>query len=83
MSRLTESVSDNVDRMMKALEKAEAIVCPKCGYVYDDCEDKMNLVTFWGEDGPKEEGCPSCGHEFMVEEHVSRTYTVTEKGGES
>ena len=36
----------------------------------------IDLVTYWGEDGRKEESCNSCGKDFWVEEHVNRTWTV-------
>lgn len=58
---------------------ANEIVCPYCRHVFDDCEDKMGFVTYWGEEGPQDYDCSACDKIFKVEENVSRTYTMTTK----
>ncbi len=53
--------------------------CPFCGYdLTTECEDMINIVTYWGEEGPIEEHCNHCGKDFWVEEHVDRTWKTFE-----
>ena len=47
-----------------------------CGYDFD-MEDMKNLITYWGEDGPRDEECPNCEHKMTIEEHVERTFTIS------
>ncbi len=50
------------------------VICPYCGEEQDISEARR-LVTYWGEDGPQQRDCDHCGLSFMVEEHVSRSFT--------
>ena len=47
-----------------------------CGYDFD-LEDMHDLITYWGEDGPKTVECCNCERTLTIEEHVERTYTVS------
>ncbi len=53
------------------------IICPYCRKVFDDPEDRIGFVTYWGEEGPQDYDCSSCDNKFKVEENVSRSYTIT------
>lgn len=57
----------------------EDIPCPKCCEKNIDNWEFDGIVTVWGEDGPVNMSCGSCGHDFKVHEHVSRDYTICEK----
>lgn len=77
---MTEWLSELQRRLEARVQEeldAEQIRCPSCGYVFDDNEDKMGLVTLWGEDGRQQRECPECELELIVTESVQRTYEVT------
>jgi DNA-directed RNA polymerase subunit RPC12/RpoP len=51
-------------------EHSEAIVCPHCGYEFEDsCESA-------DPDREQEITCAECWHEFILTTHVSITYTT-------
>ena len=56
----------------------DGAVCPHCGEFnqFEFCDGDGRLVTWWGDDGPKEYECRRCDREFFVREHVSRFYTA-------
>ena len=70
-----QTIMDRVDAMLKAHREAKQIRCPACGYTFD-MEDMLDLITYWGEDGPKDKECPSCEQKLRVTECVERTYEV-------
>ena len=60
--------------MLERIERESKIWCPHCGDPYEDEEN--HCVSYWGQDNDAEYGlaCGSCGQEFIVKEHVRRTY---------
>ena len=57
--------------------------CPHCGHPFDVySRERYDLITYWGEDGPKKFECAECAQDFYVNEHVSRSWTSgkTEEG---
>ncbi len=48
--------------------------CPYCYKVYFAGEDWDNVVTYWGDEGPKDFECVHCGFIFRVHEIVSREW---------
>lgn len=55
--------------------------CPHCGSEIDmnDSEYASGHTTYWGEDGPKENECPSCYKPIFIAESVDRSWTVGKK----
>lgn len=53
-------------------------LCPHCGDEIDmnDIEYAGGHITYWGEDGPKENDCPSCSKPIFIREHVEREWSV-------
>ena len=49
--------------------------CPTCYYDWD-IEVVNHLITYWGEDPPKDVECPNCERTFVVREHVTRDFEV-------
>lgn len=47
------------------------IICPYCGYEYEDC-----FCYDYEEGMTEEEECASCGRKFDIEVEVYRTYSV-------
>lgn len=54
----------------------EEIKCPWCGKAYDYTSEDVGLVTYWGEDGPREIECESCRRIFFAREYVERSFEV-------
>jgi hypothetical protein len=54
------------------------IECPHCEYEFvPDFNDGYGyLITYWGDDGPKEIECEECDRAFRVKEHVLRWHEV-------
>ena len=52
--------------------------CPVCGHEYDS-EEAGYLVTYWGEDLPREEECVSCESTFTVKEVVVRRFVTNDE----
>lgn len=63
------------ERLVKSMNST-VFNCPHCGHEHDgaDCENAQHYVTFWGEGGPQEFECDSCGVEFYIKESVSRSF---------
>lgn len=68
------------DRLAAEVEAGQ-VKCPLCCHVFD-CDDMEGLTTFHGEKGPQTHECPGCEVMLMVEEYVTRTFTVTVKDDE-
>lgn len=53
--------------------------CPHCGHEIDvmaDCDFYPRHVTYHGEDGPREDGCPNCHKPIFLLEAVHRTWSI-------
>jgi len=71
------SFEEKFKYLAEKYEKEHSCRCPFCGYdLNTESEDMIDLITYWGEDGRKEESCNSCGKDFWVEEKVDRTWNV-------
>ncbi len=51
--------------------KEKNVICPYCGYKYDDYDGYQ-----FDEGKTEEEECPECGRKFDVEVEFSRTYST-------
>lgn len=65
-------------RFEERYEKEHNIFCPYCGAKQSE-EIRYNHVSYWADDGEKEETCTSCDKQFIVEEHVDRTWETRTK----
>ena len=70
MDRKTEEL---MKRHEERYEKEHNIFCPYCEAKQPE-ENNRDHVSYWGEDEDKECCCESCDKEFMVKEHVDRTF---------
>lgn len=69
----------SIDERLRAMRKEKLIICPYCKYEHDpdvDPETIIDLITYHGEEEPKEFQCLSCRKEFFVKENVRRTFEV-------
>jgi len=69
------------DRDIARWEMDSEIYCPYCKELQED-SDGFYPVTYYGEPEETEMECQSCGKNFVVAEHVERTYTVRTALGE-
>ena len=66
---------EQLDKMMKRLERARKIFCPHCGEEYDDEENQC--ISYHGTENELWEiECPNldCERTFYAKEIVDRTY---------
>jgi len=71
----------DIEKQLEQIRRETEARCPKCNHLFDGEELGDNgLITFWAEDGPQEVECPNCEAMLVIEESVSRTYEVKEKG---
>ena len=55
----------------------EDITCPKCGDNLNiELCDNQELCTYWGNTDPIQRECASCGHRFLIDENVDRTWEI-------
>lgn len=54
-------------------EHTDAIVCPHCGYEYEDDFENTN------PDKEREYDCDNCGKDFLIFTYVSLSYTTKKK----
>lgn len=73
------ALSDRLDEQLAELEAKQELRCPKCLFLFDDCELLAPHISHHGEDPPKDEICPECYTEFTVEEVVIREFVVVVK----
>jgi DNA-directed RNA polymerase subunit RPC12/RpoP len=59
-------------------KKLEDIWCPYCDHK-QDYELRSSFVSYWGESGEEKCSCEECGEEFLVEEHVERSFTCKKR----
>ncbi|KKN29877.1 hypothetical protein LCGC14_0839550 [marine sediment metagenome] len=80
----TSDLSDlfDIDRLVAEQRRRESVQCPACGYTFD-AEDMAGLVSYWGDNGPREMDCPECERAMVVTENVERTYEVQAKVAEA
>ena len=58
-------------------EYKRELICPYCGHE-QDTQTMYEFVTTWGDSGEERTcECEDCGKTFIVEEHVSRSFTTT------
>lgn len=54
-------------------------ICPYCKEEIDMTEEmSYSHITYWGDDGPKEDECPHCHKIFFINEIVTRSWEIYE-----
>ena len=58
----------------------EHVVCPHCGYIYSETDEKAMLCTFdYRDDDRFEERCVHCGKPLIVTRRIVAQYDAKEK----
>jgi DNA-directed RNA polymerase subunit RPC12/RpoP len=69
---------EQIRAQVEAEMKARKIWCPYCGTEYHD--EEYSHVNYHTPDEPKVATCHHCDKDFLVKEHVERTYKTAKCG---
>ncbi len=75
----------DADRWAAIYHRKSHPLCPHCGEELDmnDTEYASRHITYWAEDGPKEDECPSCYKLIFIQERIDREWTVGKTSDEA
>lgn len=66
------------EQLVKEFTERSEARCPHCDCLFDnEFLSDNGLITYHGEEGPKEVECDNCEMKFTIEEQVVRTFDVT------
>lgn len=74
---MESDLQKQLESLREQREREENIFCPYCDHK-QDIDTMYQHVTYWGESDKEEDQicyCEECGKKFIIEEHVTRTFT--------